>query len=283
MDVPRDRDGTQLPRDLRSTRAPLRVPGAALPGCRRAGSRASRRHDVARRQLDRDRRAATARRPRSGASSSASEAGCTPSRCRSTTRRRRWRVSHPSAWRSAPASVTRSCSPGRARRPGSSSSGRRTYRTTTRVGAPRSRRSCARPWSWCSRWPLSVRSPPTPSPMRAASARSSTPSSRSSIRPHPPTSPTPPSTSPTACSRSIRSRQPQQSDAIWGTVHTRPRCLALGLTVADLATAEAALGAEGVEVRRRTTDGALVLDTAQLPFPVVLTDRLLSGDPRPAR
>ena len=73
---------------------------------------------------------------------------------------------------------------------------------------------------------------------------------------------------------------PQQSDAIWGTVQTRPRCLALGLTVADLATAEAALGAEGVEVRRRTSDGALVLDTAQLPFPVVLTDRLLRGDPR---
>jgi hypothetical protein len=70
------------------------------------------------------------------------------------------------------------------------------------------------------------------------------------------------------------------SERIWGARHERPRCLSLGLSVADLAVAEAALGAAGVHVQHRTADGALVLPPSVCTFPVVLTDRLLEGDPR---
>jgi catechol 2,3-dioxygenase-like lactoylglutathione lyase family enzyme len=69
------------------------------------------------------------------------------------------------------------------------------------------------------------------------------------------------------------------SRAVWGAVHARPRCLALGLTVADQALAERALAAAGVTVHHCATDGRAVLVDG-LPFPVVLTDRLLPGDPR---
>ena len=69
------------------------------------------------------------------------------------------------------------------------------------------------------------------------------------------------------------------SRAVWGNVYQRPRCVALGLTVADQGLAERALGAAGVGVHHRATDGrAVLVDT--LPFPVVLTDQLLAGDPR---
>jgi hypothetical protein len=69
------------------------------------------------------------------------------------------------------------------------------------------------------------------------------------------------------------------SRAVWGSVYERPRCLALGITVADQAAAERALAAAGVGVHHRTADGRAVL-VAGLPFPVVLGDRLLAGDPR---
>ncbi|HEY3672679.1 MAG TPA: hypothetical protein VGN51_17205 [Acidimicrobiia bacterium] len=67
--------------------------------------------------------------------------------------------------------------------------------------------------------------------------------------------------------------------AVWGGVHARPRCLALGLTVADQGLAERALDAAGVPVHHRAGDGRAVLVDG-LPFPVVLSDRLLTGDPR---
>jgi len=70
------------------------------------------------------------------------------------------------------------------------------------------------------------------------------------------------------------------SERVWGAVHERPRCLALALTVDDVASAVAALREAGVDVHHRGTDGSLVLDPAQLPFPVVLTDHLLPGDAR---
>ena len=54
----------------------------------------------------------------------------------------------------------------------------------------------------------------------------------------------------------------------------------MGLVVDDLGTAEAALGAEGHRVHHRTGEGHLVLDSSRLPFPIVLTDRLLPGDRR---
>jgi methylmalonyl-CoA/ethylmalonyl-CoA epimerase len=66
----------------------------------------------------------------------------------------------------------------------------------------------------------------------------------------------------------------------WGAAYDRARCLALGLTVDDLDAAEHALAAAGVSVHHRVHDGSLVLDPAGLPFPVVLTDHLLPGDPR---
>ena len=68
---------------------------------------------------------------------------------------------------------------------------------------------------------------------------------------------------------------------MWGRVYDRARCLALGLVVDDLDRAECALADAGVGVHYRAPDGAAVLDPAGLPFPVVLTDRLLPGDPRP--
>jgi hypothetical protein len=67
---------------------------------------------------------------------------------------------------------------------------------------------------------------------------------------------------------------------VWGAVHNRPRCLALALTVDDVAAASRALHDAGVGVHHRSPDGSLVLDPAHLPFPVVLTDHLLPGDPR---
>jgi len=71
------------------------------------------------------------------------------------------------------------------------------------------------------------------------------------------------------------------SRAVWGGAYARPRCLALGLTVADQGVAERALDAVGVSVHHRASDGRAVL-VAGLPFPVVLGDRLLTGDPRGA-
>jgi hypothetical protein len=71
------------------------------------------------------------------------------------------------------------------------------------------------------------------------------------------------------------------SVALWGAHHSRPRCLSLGLQVADQSQAERALSAAGVVVHHRTTHGHGVLVDG-LPFPVVLTDRLLTGDPRAA-
>jgi catechol 2,3-dioxygenase-like lactoylglutathione lyase family enzyme len=71
------------------------------------------------------------------------------------------------------------------------------------------------------------------------------------------------------------------SRATWGGAYARPRCLTLGLTVADQARAERRLATAGVTVHHRATDGRAVLVDG-LPFPVVLTDQLLPGDPRGA-
>jgi len=73
---------------------------------------------------------------------------------------------------------------------------------------------------------------------------------------------------------------PSESETVWGRVHERPRCLAMGLVVDDLVAAEAALAADGHYVHHRTGKGDLILDDTLLPFPIVLTDRLLAGDRR---
>jgi hypothetical protein len=72
---------------------------------------------------------------------------------------------------------------------------------------------------------------------------------------------------------------PATSRTVWGGVHDRPRCLALGLTVADQTIAERALAAAGLEVHHRASDGRVVLVDG-LSFPIVLTEHLLPGDPR---
>jgi catechol 2,3-dioxygenase-like lactoylglutathione lyase family enzyme len=70
------------------------------------------------------------------------------------------------------------------------------------------------------------------------------------------------------------------SRAVWGGVYERPRCLALGLSVADQDVSERALVDAGLPVHHRSSalHHAVLVDG--LPFPVVLTDRLLGGDPR---
>ncbi len=72
------------------------------------------------------------------------------------------------------------------------------------------------------------------------------------------------------------------SVAIWGGRYARPRCVALALSVVDQRVAERALAAEGVVVHHRDADDRSVL-VGGLPFPVVLTETLLPGDPRAAR
>jgi catechol 2,3-dioxygenase-like lactoylglutathione lyase family enzyme len=71
-----------------------------------------------------------------------------------------------------------------------------------------------------------------------------------------------------------------ESERVWGAVHDRPRCLALALTVDDPTAAVSALADAGVGIHHRSSDGSLVLEPAELPFPVILTDHLLPGDPR---
>jgi hypothetical protein len=73
---------------------------------------------------------------------------------------------------------------------------------------------------------------------------------------------------------------PDESTRLWGGVHERPRCVALALSVADLGLAERILADAGQHVLARTSDGRLVLDPASLPFPVIVTEELLDGDPR---
>jgi len=74
----------------------------------------------------------------------------------------------------------------------------------------------------------------------------------------------------------------EASRAVWGGRYARPRCVALALSVVDQRVAERALAAEGVVVHHRAADGRAVLADG-LPFPVVLTETLLPGDPRSAR
>jgi hypothetical protein len=62
-------------------------------------------------------------------------------------------------------------------------------------------------------------------------------------------------------------------------VHDRARFVAIGLRAADRASAVAALGDEGVAVHHEMPAGQVVLGHG-LPFPVVLVDELLVGDPR---
>jgi catechol 2,3-dioxygenase-like lactoylglutathione lyase family enzyme len=72
------------------------------------------------------------------------------------------------------------------------------------------------------------------------------------------------------------------SRSVWGGSYERARCLALALSVVDQRVAERALAAEGIGVHHRDADGRAVLVDG-LPFPIVLTETLLPGDPRRTR
>jgi catechol 2,3-dioxygenase-like lactoylglutathione lyase family enzyme len=72
----------------------------------------------------------------------------------------------------------------------------------------------------------------------------------------------------------------EQSVALWGREHDRPGVIALGVGVANLESASAALGDAGVAVLREGS-GGLVLDPKSTgDVGLVLVDRLLPGDPR---
>jgi Glyoxalase/Bleomycin resistance protein/Dioxygenase superfamily len=71
----------------------------------------------------------------------------------------------------------------------------------------------------------------------------------------------------------------EESRSIWGGAYDRPPCLALGLVVDDIVESVQALERSDVGVHHRWA-GAVILDPRQLPFPVVVRQTLLPGDPR---
>jgi Glyoxalase/Bleomycin resistance protein/Dioxygenase superfamily len=70
---------------------------------------------------------------------------------------------------------------------------------------------------------------------------------------------------------------------VWGQPVDRPRCIAMGLQVEDLGDSERRLAAVEVRASAHPDDGTAVLLPPAVPFPIVLVDRLLPGDPRSAR
>jgi hypothetical protein len=73
------------------------------------------------------------------------------------------------------------------------------------------------------------------------------------------------------------------SRAVWGGAYERPRCIALALSVPEQSTAERVLDHAEVVVHHCASalQHAILVDG--VPFPVVLTDQLLAGDPRATR
>ncbi len=69
------------------------------------------------------------------------------------------------------------------------------------------------------------------------------------------------------------------SRAVWGGVYERPRCVALGLSVPDQGSPSARSRPRASRCTTAPATGARCSSPA-LPFPVVLTDQLLAGDPR---
>lgn len=70
---------------------------------------------------------------------------------------------------------------------------------------------------------------------------------------------------------------------LWGTVHADPRSHCLGLQVPDLDDAAAALADCGIGLVRRDELGLVLPPAATGMVPLVITDRLLPGDPRSSR
>jgi hypothetical protein len=67
---------------------------------------------------------------------------------------------------------------------------------------------------------------------------------------------------------------------LWGVACHRPRFVSSAFTVANLGSARKALSSAGYEVSSGLADGSPVISGQGLPFPIVITERLLPGDPR---
>ncbi len=152
-----------------------------------------------------------------------------------------------------------------------------------RSARPRCPTSSRRSWRW-SAWRSSPRSCTIRRPPRGGWPRCSTPrwSSTPSVPAtrSAPTSRTPRSISATACSRSTRSRRTPRPAGRSGATCTNDRAASHSrCRWSTRRVAERALAAEGVNVHHRAADGRVVLVDG-LPFPIVLTDQLLPGDPR---
>jgi hypothetical protein len=73
---------------------------------------------------------------------------------------------------------------------------------------------------------------------------------------------------------------PDREPSLWGVPIARARFVAMAVTVGDLEAARRSLEESGYHISSRLADGSLVIHGQKLPFPIVVADRLLPGDPR---
>jgi catechol 2,3-dioxygenase-like lactoylglutathione lyase family enzyme len=73
---------------------------------------------------------------------------------------------------------------------------------------------------------------------------------------------------------------PERAATIWATLCSRPRFVGMAVTVPDADAARASLAEAGYEVSHVLADDSLVVHGQSLPFPIVVTNVLLPGDPR---
>ena len=73
-----------------------------------------------------------------------------------------------------------------------------------------------------------------------------------------------------------------ESEQLWGSQYRRPRTHLLALRCPDIEVAATRLDEASVEVLRRDDNSLVLLPTASGRVPLLITDRLLPGDPRSA-
>jgi methylmalonyl-CoA/ethylmalonyl-CoA epimerase len=73
---------------------------------------------------------------------------------------------------------------------------------------------------------------------------------------------------------------PERAATIWATLCSRPRFVGMAVTVPEVDAARASLAEAGYELSHVLADGSLVVHGQALPFPIVVTNELLTGDPR---
>jgi hypothetical protein len=74
--------------------------------------------------------------------------------------------------------------------------------------------------------------------------------------------------------------EPDQASSIWGARCDRPRFVSMAVTTSDSERARSSLDAAGYHPSATLADGSLVFHGQALPFPIIVTDGLLPGDPR---